>query len=111
VADEKAVDAAQVLSRSGGLHIVFNNAGVCVHKGTLEAGVAEWRQVIDINLTGEYIMIRAAARIMIERSIRGSIINSYKISHFSGLVNRNPQEKKLFLLLGLSGTYFIISPF
>ena len=45
VTDEKAVDSAlkEVISRSGALHIVFNNAGVCIHKDTVEASIAEGR--------------------------------------------------------------------
>jgi NAD(P)-dependent dehydrogenase (short-subunit alcohol dehydrogenase family) len=90
VTDEKAVDSAlgEILSRSGRLDIVFNNAGVCIHKGTLEASIAEWREVIDVNLTGEYIVARAAGRIMIERGIRGSIIN---MASMSGSIVNIPQ--------------------
>jgi NAD(P)-dependent dehydrogenase (short-subunit alcohol dehydrogenase family) len=90
VTDEKAVDAAlqAVLARSGSLDVVFNNAGVCVHKDTLEASIAEWREVIDINLTGEYIVARAAGRIMIERGIKGSIIN---MASMSGSIVNVPQ--------------------
>jgi len=87
---EEAVDRAlaAVLERSGSVDIVFNNAGICIHKGTLEASVAEWRSVIETNLTGEYIVARAAARIMIERGIRGSIIN---MASMSGSIVNIPQ--------------------
>jgi NAD(P)-dependent dehydrogenase (short-subunit alcohol dehydrogenase family) len=90
VTDEKAVDAAlaQIVSRSGALHIVFNNAGICIHKETLDASIAEWRQVIDINLTGEYIVSRAAGRVMIEKHIKGSIIN---MASMSGSIVNVPQ--------------------
>lgn len=77
VTKEAEVDAAlaQVLDRFGSLDIVFNNAGVCIHKSSLETTIEEFREVIDVNLTGEYIVARATGRIMIERGIRGSIIN------------------------------------
>jgi NAD(P)-dependent dehydrogenase (short-subunit alcohol dehydrogenase family) len=90
VTDEKAVDAAlkTVVSRSGSLDIVFNNAGVCIHKDTLEASIAEWREVLDINLTGEYIVARAAGKIMIEKGIKGSIIN---MASMSGSIVNVPQ--------------------
>lgn len=90
VTDEKAVDAAmeEILERSGSLDIVFNNAGICIHKGTLEASVEEFRQVLDVNLTGEYIVARAAGRVMIERGIRGSIIN---MASMSGTIVNIPQ--------------------
>jgi NAD(P)-dependent dehydrogenase (short-subunit alcohol dehydrogenase family) len=90
VTDEKAVDAAlkEIVSRSGALHVVFNNAGVCIHKDTLEATIAEWREVLDINLTGEYVVARAAGRLMIEKGIRGSIIN---MASMSGSIVNIPQ--------------------
>jgi NAD(P)-dependent dehydrogenase (short-subunit alcohol dehydrogenase family) len=90
VTKEKEVDAvfAEVLKRSGAVDIVFNNAGICIHKSTLEASIAEWREVIDINLTGEYIIARAAGRIMIEKGIKGSIIN---MASMSGSIVNVPQ--------------------
>jgi len=90
VTDEAAVDKAmqEVLNRSRSVDIVFNNAGVCIHKSTLEASIAEWRQVLDINLTGEYIVARAAGRIMIERGVKGSIIN---MASMSGSIVNIPQ--------------------
>ena len=82
VTDEAQVDAgiAKILERFGSLDIVFNNAGVCIHKDTFDASIAEWREVMDINLTGEYIVARAAGRVMYERGIKGSIINMASIS-------------------------------
>ena len=77
VTKEAEVDAAleRVLEHFDSVDIVFNNAGICIHKGTLEATIEEFREVIDVNLTGEYIVARAAGRIMMERGIKGSIIN------------------------------------
>lgn len=82
VTKEESVDAAfaEILRRSGGIHIVFNNAGICMHQGTLEATIAEFREVIDVNLTGQFIIARAAGKIMIEHGIHGSIINMASIS-------------------------------
>jgi NAD(P)-dependent dehydrogenase (short-subunit alcohol dehydrogenase family) len=79
---------AEIIKRSGSVDVVFNNAGVCIHKGTLEASISEWKQVVDINLTGEYIVARAAARIMVERNIKGSIIN---MASMSGSIVNIPQ--------------------
>jgi len=90
VTDENKVDDVikEVLRRSGRLDIVFNNAGVTMHKFTLDASVQEWKNVIDVNLTGEYIVARAAARAMIERGIHGSIIN---MASMSGSIVNIPQ--------------------
>jgi NAD(P)-dependent dehydrogenase (short-subunit alcohol dehydrogenase family) len=90
VSDEKAVDAAiaKIVARSGRIDVVFNNAGICIHEGTLESPVSDWRRVIDVNLTGEYIVARSAARVMIEKGIRGSIIN---MASMSGSIVNIPQ--------------------
>ncbi|MDR3050185.1 MAG: SDR family oxidoreductase [Oscillospiraceae bacterium] len=90
VTQEDQVDRgiAEVLRLAGSLDIVFNNAGVCLHKDTLDATIAEWKEVIDINLTGEYIVARAAARAMIAQGIKGSIIN---MASMSGTVANIPQ--------------------
>ncbi|MDR3336069.1 MAG: SDR family oxidoreductase [Treponema sp.] len=90
VTSEKSVDGAlaEILKKSGSLHIVFNNAGICIHKDTLEASIAEWREVLETNLTGEYIVARAAGRIMIDKGIKGSIIN---MASMSGTIVNIPQ--------------------
>ena len=82
VTDEAQVDHAlqTILDRSGSIDILFNNAGICMHQSTLEATIEEFRQVVDVNLTGEFIMARAVGRIMIERGIKGSIINMASMS-------------------------------
>ena len=90
VTDEAAVDAAleKIMQRFGRIDIVFNNAGICIHKNTVEASLDEWKSVIDVNLTGAYIVARAAGRIMIENGIKGSIINN---ASMSGSVVNVPQ--------------------
>ncbi|WP_395015678.1 SDR family oxidoreductase [Robinsoniella peoriensis] len=90
VTDEEAVEKAMdlIMERSGHIDIVFNNAGICIHKDTLEATIEEWRQVIDVNLTGEYIVARAAGRRMIESGTKGSIIN---MASMSGTIVNIPQ--------------------
>ncbi|GMO48272.1 MAG: SDR family oxidoreductase [Termitinemataceae bacterium] len=90
VTKEKDVDAAlaDVLKKSGKIDVVFNNAGICIHKSTIDASIAEWREVIDINLTGEYIVARAVGKIMIEKKTKGSIIN---MASMSGTIVNIPQ--------------------
>ena len=44
--------------------------------------------MVDVNLTGEFIVAREAARIMVERGIKGSIIN---MASMSGSVVNIPQ--------------------
>lgn len=90
VTDEAQIDAAlaTILERSGSIDVLFNNAGICMHQSTLEATIEEFRQVVDVNLTGEFIMARAVGKIMIDRGIKGSIIN---MASMSGTIVNIPQ--------------------
>lgn len=95
VTDEESVKKgiAQILEEYGKLDIVVNNAGICYHKDAFEATMDEWRQCLDINLTGEYLVCREAARVMIERKIHGSMIN---IASVSGHIVNIPQKQAAY---------------
>jgi len=88
VVDEAAVVAGieAIFEKSGSLDMVFNNAGVCIHTDVTTMPVDDWRNLIDINLTGEFIVARASAKKMIEKGIKGSIINMASMS--AGVVNK-----------------------
>ena len=90
VTNEGQVDAAleQVLAAFGGLDIVVNNAGICMHQTAMEMTPDDFRRVIDVNLTGPFIVSRAAGRTMIARGTRGSIIN---VASMSGSIVNIPQ--------------------
>ncbi|HEY9575372.1 MAG TPA: SDR family oxidoreductase [Lachnospiraceae bacterium] len=92
---EKEVVAGmqKIIEHFGRLDIVVNNAGVCYHKDAFEASVEEWREVLDINLTGEYIVCREAARIMIEHGFQGNIIN---MASMSGHIVNIPQMQAAY---------------
>lgn len=83
---EKALQ--EVVARSGPLDVVFNNAGICMHQDTMDASVEEFREVVDVNLTGEFIVARSAIRIMLEQGTGGSIIN---MASMSGSIANVPQ--------------------
>ena len=42
----------------GGIDGVVNAAGIVVHGSVLDVGVASWQRVLDVNLTGTYIVVR-----------------------------------------------------
>lgn len=66
VTDEAAVEAlfAEVVAREGRLDTVVNTAGMSSFGPILDHDVAEWRNVIDINLVGAMVVIKHAARRM-----------------------------------------------
>ena len=95
VTKEKSVAEGirKVMAHYGRLDIVVNNAGVCYHKDMFEATVEEWRENLDINLTGQYIVCREAARVMIENHTKGSIVN---IASVSGYIVNVPQRQAAY---------------
>ena len=84
VSDEASVQAmfAKVVSHFGRLDLLFNNAGVNAPGIPLEElSLDQWRNVVDINLTGMFLCIREAFRVMKMQSPRGGrIINNGSIS-------------------------------
>ena len=84
VSEEQAVDRAfgAACDRWGHLDALFNNAGIML-KGALidEIALQDWRDLIDINLTGSFICARAAFRQMRKQLPQGGrIINNGSIS-------------------------------
>jgi 3alpha(or 20beta)-hydroxysteroid dehydrogenase len=59
----------------GPVSVLVNNAGIVRFGVIAESEPAAWRQVIDINLTGSYLGIRAVASSM-RRSGGGAIVNT-----------------------------------
>ena len=76
VADEASVTALidGVKSRQGRLDILINNAGMNIRKPVHELSLAEWRQVIDTNLTSAFVLSQAAYAEM-KKAGGGKIIN------------------------------------
>jgi gluconate 5-dehydrogenase len=77
VADEAAVQAAFAgFDRDGrSVEILVNNAGIQFRKPLLELAAADWRRVLETNLTSAFLVGREAARRMIARGRGGKIIN------------------------------------
>ena len=60
VTQEAAVSRAveQGAAAMGGVDGVVNAAGIVIHGSVLDVGVAAWQHVLDVNLTGTYIVVR-----------------------------------------------------
>lgn len=76
VTDEKAVDRTiPIIEKEvGPIDILVNNAGIIKRIPILEMKADEFRQVLDVDLTGPFIMSKAVAKGMVERGY-GKIIN------------------------------------
>lgn len=78
ITDEAAVGKTMEKIREtfGRLDIVCNNAGAAFGMNlSYMLSPAEWRKMIDINLTGTFIVSRAAAQWMTKQKTGGSIVN------------------------------------
>ncbi len=79
--------AAAVLSDFGRIDFLFNNAGM-IHRAPLpDFPLKQWEAMIRINLTGPFQLSQAVARHMIEKGIKGSIVNTSSLIAVFGGVN------------------------
>jgi NAD(P)-dependent dehydrogenase (short-subunit alcohol dehydrogenase family) len=77
--DAATVEAA--LDQFGTPDVLVNNAGIVRFGPLLDLDEADWRSVVDVNLTGTFVTARAVARRMLDTG-RGSIVN---ISSMNGV--------------------------
>nr|GFD34089.1 hypothetical protein [Tanacetum cinerariifolium] len=69
VSQEAEVQAMfrQAIERWGTLHIVVANSGIQDDAPFLEMTLEKWKKVIDVNLTGQFLTLREAAREFVRR--------------------------------------------
>ncbi len=81
VADPAAVAHAvgQAAARFARLDAVVNNAGIAVFRPLLETTPEDWARVLAVNLTGPFLVTRAAAPLM-ARGGGGAVVNVTSIS-------------------------------
>ena len=106
VADAGSVHALfeAVRARWGRVDLVFNNAGVGAPAVPLEdLSVEQWRAVVDINLTGSFLCVQEAFRIMKAQTPRGGrIINNGSISAHAPRPNSAPYTSTKHAITGLT---------
>jgi len=76
ITDEASVARAveQGAAAMGGIDGLVNAAGIMKRGSVLEVDVAEWRRVLDINLTGTYIVVRCCLPWLMKAS-NATIVN------------------------------------
>ena len=108
VADPQAVQTLfeTTVARFGRLDLLFNNAGVNAPGIPLEdLTLAQWRNVVDINLTGMFLCIQQAFRVMKAQTPRGGrIINNGSISAHTPRPNSIAYTATKHAVMGLTKT-------
>jgi len=84
VTDEASVEAAA--EAFGPADALVNNAGALRTGPLIDHSAEDFRLVMDVNLTGQFLMARAVARGMIERG-SGSIVNISSVNGMTPAVN------------------------
>lgn len=83
-----AIDRAD--AQMGDVELLFNNAGIVIHKSAYDVTPEEWIKVISVNLNGEYFMASEFARYRKSKGAKGSIVNT---ASMSGHIVNWPQEQ------------------
>lgn len=85
------LDAAAELL--GTATVLVNAAGVAMDKPALETTTQEWRRLMDVNLTGTFVVCREFARRAIAAGHGASIVN---VASMSGLIVNVPQQQAAY---------------
>jgi len=84
VGDPEAVEATvrATLERFGQLHVLCNIAGILQFCHTHEYALEDWERILRVNLTGTFLMCRAAIPHLLET--RGNIVNMSSTAALAG---------------------------
>ncbi len=105
VADPASVAALfeRTIAAFGRVDLLFNNAGVSLGGPIEDIAYEDWKQVVDINLTGSFLCAQAAVRAMKAQSPRGGrIINNGSISAHAPRPNSAPYTATKHAITGLT---------
>lgn len=86
--DIKAM-VSQVMQEYKKIDILVNNAGTWRGDDAEHVTTEDWKEVIDVNLTGPFIVSREVGKIMLSQG-KGSIIN---VASMSGMIVNTPQNQ------------------
>ncbi len=75
---ERAVNEAA--QKMGTLDLLFNNAGICLHKDALDCTAQDWLKVVDVNLNGIFFVAQAFGKYLVNNGKKGNIVNTASMS-------------------------------
>jgi len=95
--------AEHALSAHGSLDIWINNAGIgYIMKPLLEVEPQDWNAVIDVNLTGAFFGLKAAAAVMVKQGRGGRVVNIASQAAKSGFALAQAYTASKHGLVGLA---------
>ncbi len=96
----------QIKNRFARLDVVFNNAGNNIKAAPIgDISVEDWKRVIDVNLTGAFLIARGAFNLMrSQQPIGGRIINNGSISAHVPRWGSTPYTSSKHAITGLTRT-------
>lgn len=105
VSDEATVKemAGRVDEHFGRIDVLVNNAGLMFITPAEETDVADWQRIMEVNLTGPFLMSREFGRMMLEEE-SGSIVNVSSVAGLLGIGNRAAYNASKHGLVGLTRT-------
>ena len=105
VSDEEAVRGMvrSVMERFERIDVLVNNAGVSLLSPAENTTLSDWQRVLDINLTGSFLMCREFGKEMLRQG-SGSIVNVSSVAGLLGVANRAAYNASKHGLIGLTRT-------
>ncbi len=64
-----------IINDHGQIHVLVNNAGINMKKEFTEVSDADFQKIINTNVTAVFALSREVVKCMLEKNIKGSIIN------------------------------------
>jgi NAD(P)-dependent dehydrogenase (short-subunit alcohol dehydrogenase family) len=105
VSDESDVAqfASQVFDRFDRIDVLVNNAGIASIGPAEEMPVSRWRQVLEVNLTGPFLLSQVFGRRMLAQG-SGGIVNIASVAGLRGVADRVAYNASKHGLVGLTRT-------
>jgi 3-oxoacyl-[acyl-carrier protein] reductase len=103
VTNEADVDSVveAIAAEFGTVDVFVNNAGITAHAPLESFAFGDWRRVLDVNLDGVFLGLRAAGRVMLRQGA-GSIVNIASIAWERGAPGRAPYVVSKAGVVGLT---------
>ncbi|MBZ5622992.1 MAG: SDR family oxidoreductase [Acidobacteriia bacterium] len=105
VSNEEQVNriAAAVDAHYGRVDALVNNAGISLIRPAEDTSAGEWRRVLEVNLTGPFLLCRAFGRLMLRQG-EGAIVNVASVAGLAAISDRAAYNASKHGLIGLTRT-------